>query len=188
LAVVCLGVFFTLEVLSRLGGTGHHDGINQESHPTGTRLLTELRGRLASRREYDLWLIENASNVIGKESSQEKIFAYCAITVHGAEHTLDSAPKTEYAIQPDGTLVITAGGPQKTPEQIFRDSQRMQLELDTGGVPVQECAGSMTWFRTWHDKPMPSDEQFTEIVNKAKADIETIDKMLDPRLVEGLPR
>ena len=35
---------------------------------------------------------------------------------------------------------------------------------------------------------MPSDEKFMEIAAKAKADVDEIDKMLDPRLVESLPK
>ena len=69
-------------------------------------------------------------------------------TVYGAEQTLDSAPETEYAIQADGTVLVRSGKPPKTPEQRFREGQRMQFELENGGGPlVQDCAGSLFWFR-----------------------------------------
>ena len=151
--------------------------------------LTELRGSLARRREYDLWLIRNLSNLMNQESRQGKILAYCMTTVYGAEETVDSAPETEYMLRADGSVLVTSGKPSKTPEQRFRDGQRAQLELDTGGGPVvQDCAGSLFWFGTWHDQPMPSDEKFMGIAAKAKADLDEIDKMLDPRLVENLPK
>jgi hypothetical protein len=155
--------------------------------------LTELRGSLARRREYDLWLIRNASNVMNSalahESRQEKILSYCMATVYGAEQSLESAPEIEHALQADGTVLRTSGKPPKTQEQLFRDSQRMQLELETGGGPlVQDCAGSLFWFGTWHNKPMPSDEKFAEIAASARADLEEIDGTLDSRLVEVLPK
>lgn len=151
--------------------------------------LTELRGSLARRREYDLWLIRNVLQMMKSESQQGKIMSYCMTTVYGAEQSLDSAPETEYALQPDGTVLITSGKPPKTPEQHFREGQRMQLELETGGGPlVQDCAGSLFWFGTWHNQPMPSDEKLRENAAKAKADLGGIDKMLDPRLVESLPK
>jgi len=81
------------------------------------------------------------------------------------------------------------GQSAKTPEQIFRDGERRQLELETGGGPmVQDCAGSLAWFGTWHNKPMPTDEKFTEIGTKAKADKDEVDQTLDSRLVEMLPK
>jgi hypothetical protein len=65
----------------------------------------------------------------------------------------------------------------------------MQMELETGGGPVvQDCAGSLFWFGTWHDRPMRSDEELVETAAKAKADLDEIDKMLDPRLVANLPK
>jgi hypothetical protein len=154
---------------------------------------TELRGSLARRREYDLWLIRNVSNVmnspLANESRQGKILSYCMTTVYGAEQSLDSAPEIEYALQADGTVLSTAGKPPKTQEQLFRESQRMQLELETGGGPlVQDCAGSLFSFGTWHNKPMPSDEKFAEIAASARADLEGIDGTLDSRLVEVLPK
>lgn len=155
--------------------------------------LTELRGSLARRREYDLWLIRNVSNVMNSalahESRQGKLLSYCMATVYGAEQSLESAPEIEYALQADGTVLRTSGKPPKTQEQLFRESQRMQLELETGGGPlVQDCAGSLFWFGTWHNKSMPSDEKFGEIVARARADLEEIDGTLDSRLVEALPK
>jgi hypothetical protein len=130
-----------------------------------------------------LWLIRNVSNLINQQSWLEKILPYCMATAYGAEQTLDSAPETEYALQADGTVLITPGKPPKTSEQLFREGQRAQFELETGGGPlVQDCTGSLSWFGTWHDQPMPSDEKFMEIAAKAKADVDEIDKMLDPRL------
>ena len=162
-------------------------------NPSQPPRLTELRGSLARRREYDLWLIRNASNVtnsaLAKESRQGKILSYCMATAYGAEHVLDTAPETEYALQLDGTVLTTPGKPPKTPEQLYRDGQRAQFEFETGGGPiVQDCAGSLYWFGTWHDKPMPSDEKFAEIAEKARADVDEIDKTLDSRLVEMLPK
>jgi len=161
--------------------------------PPQSSRLKELRGTLARRREYDLWLIRNVSNVVNSalanESRQGKMLSYCMVTVHGAEQSLDSAPEIEYALQADGTVLSTPGKPQKTPEQLFRDSRRSQLELETGGGPlVQDCAGSLFWFGTWHNQPMPTDEKLTEMVAKAKADLNEIDEMLDARLVEVLPK
>jgi hypothetical protein len=158
-------------------------------NPRRPSLLTELRGSLAKRREYDLWLIRGASIVMNGNSKQEKALLYCMFTVSGAERSLDSAPETEYQLQPDGNVLITSGKPPKTPEERFRDGQRMQLEFETGGGPtVQDCAGSIYSFGTWHDQPMPTDDKFAGITEKAEADIEEIDKMLDSRLVEALPK
>jgi len=150
--------------------------------------LTELRGSVSRRREYDLWLIRNVFATVNSESQLEKIRSYCMTTVHGAEQSLDSAPETEYALRADGTVLITSGRPPKTPEQRYRESQQMQLELETGGGPVvQDCAGSLAWFGTWHNQPMPGDEKLLENAARAKADLDEIDMKLDPRLVESLP-
>lgn len=164
------------------------DARRQEATPAPT-LLTELRGNLANQREYDLRLIENASRVMNTQDRLAKIFVYCTITAKEVEKLSDSAPETEYRLQPDGTVLTTDGRPPKTQEQLFRDSQRAELEFQTGGGPiVQDCAGSLSWFSTWHNKPMPTDEQFAEIALKAKAEIDGIDSKLDPRLVEVLPK
>jgi hypothetical protein len=129
------------------------------------------------------------NSAVAKESRQGKILSYCMATVSGAEQTLDSAPETEYALQMDGTVLSTDGRPPKTPEQRFRDGQRAQLELENGGGPVvQDCAGSLFWFGTWHNKPMPTDDEFAGILANARADLGKIDKTLDPRLVEVLPK
>jgi hypothetical protein len=155
--------------------------------PLPTR-LTELRGRLARRREYDLWLITNVSNILGSEP-QMKIMDYCMVTVHGAEQSLDSAPAVEYALQPDGTVLRTSGEPPpKTPEQRFREGQRKQLDLEVAGTVVQDCAASLLWFRTWHNQPMSSDGELREQSANAKADLAAIDGTLNPRLAESLPK
>jgi hypothetical protein len=148
--------------------------------------LGELRGRLARRREYDVWLIRNLAKIVNSQSGQEKVLSYCMVTIYGAEHA-NSAPETEYALQPDGSVLATKL--PKTPEQSFRDQERSQLELETGGGPaVQNCAGSLVWFRTWHNQPMPTDEQFVDLASKTQADLDEIDSMLDARLVERLPK
>jgi hypothetical protein len=159
------------------------------NHAQNSR-LTELRGSLARQREYDLWLLRNIQNVMNSQSQQEKILSYCMTTVYGAERLLlDSAPETEYALQTDGTVLRTSGKPPKTLEQQFRDGQRMQFELQTGGGPVvQDCAGSLSWFGTWHNQPMPSREKLMELADDAVADVNEIDSALDPRLVEVLPK
>lgn len=163
------------------------------SPPAPPSRLTELRGSLARRREYDLWLIRNTSNVVNsalaKESKQGKILCYCLLTVRGAEQTLDSAPETEYALREDGTVLTTSGKPPRTEEQRFRDNERARFELETGGGPlVQDCAGSLFWFGTWNNKPMPTDEKFMEMIDEAKENLKEIDDTLDPRLVEVLPK
>jgi hypothetical protein len=152
-------------------------------------LLTELRGKLSRQREYDLRLIRNVSNVLNSQSRQELVLSYCMATVYGAEQVLDSAPENEYALQADGTVLVTSGKPPKTLEQRFRDGQRMQMELETGGGPVvQDCANSLFWSGTWHNQPGPTKEKLMGILSKAKADLEEIDNMLDPRLVASLPK
>jgi len=156
--------------------------------PTPPPLLTELRGDLARRREYDLWLFRNVSHILHSDSKQGKILAYCMATVYGAEDW-DSAPEKEYSLQPDGTVLVTSGKPPETREHRSREAQRREMEFKTGGGPVvQDCAGSLFWFGTWHDQPMPSDEKLLENAAKAKADLDEIDQMLDPRLLEGLPK
>jgi hypothetical protein len=140
-----------------------------------------------------LWLIKNVSSVVdsplSRESPQGKFLAYCMTTVYGARQSLDSAPETEYALQPDGTVLVTSGKPPMTMEQRFRDGEQMQSELESGGGPmVQDCAGSLSWFGTWHNQPMPSDDTLRKRVDKAIADLNEIDGMLDPRLVEDLPK
>lgn len=151
--------------------------------------LTELRGSIAQRREYDLRLIRTVSRIINSQSREAKFLSYCMFTAHEAEQLGDSTPETEYQLQADGTVLVTSGQSAKTPEQIFRDGERRQLELETGGGPmVQDCAGSLAWFGTWHNKPMPTDEKFTEIGTKAKADKDEVDQTLDSRLVEMLPK
>jgi formylglycine-generating enzyme required for sulfatase activity len=120
-----------------------------------------------------------------------KIPDYCMVTVSAAAQSLDSAPAVEYALQPDGTVLRTSGTPPeppKTPEDRFREGQQKQLEMGASGALVDDCARSLFWFRTWHNQPMPSDEKLREDAAKAKADLDEIDKMLDPRLVEGLPK
>jgi hypothetical protein len=152
--------------------------------------LTELRGRLARRREYDLWLITNVSNILNSRPEM-KILDYCMVTVYGVEQSLDSAPAVEYALQPDGTVLRTSGErrePPKTPEDRFREGQRKQLEMETSGALVDDCARSLFWFRTWHNQPMTSDEELREKAAKARADLDEIDGTLDPRLVESLPK
>ena len=110
-------------------------------------------------------------------------------TVRGADLALDEAPDSEYSLQANGTVITTPGKPPKTQEQLFRESQRMQLELETGGGPlVRDCTGSLTWFGTWHNQPMPSNEQLIEKAAKFRADLDEIDKTLDPRIVEILPK
>jgi tetratricopeptide (TPR) repeat protein len=128
-------------------------------------------------------------NVLNSQSQQELVLSYCMAKVYGAEQVFDSAPESEYALQADGTVLVTSGKPPKTKEQRFREGQRMQMELETGGGPVvQDCASSLYWFGTWHNQPGPTKEKVMEILAKAKADLEEIDKMLDARLVEILPK
>ena len=162
----------------------------QPSRPAWPTRLTELRGRLARRREYDLWLITNVSNILNSRPEM-KILDYCMVRVYGAEQSLDSAPAVEYALQPDGTVLRTSGErrePPKTPEDRFREGQRKQLEMETSGALVDDCARSLFWFRTWHNQPMTSDEELREKAAKARADLDEIDGTLDPRLVESLPK
>ncbi|MGA3028428.1 MAG: hypothetical protein ABSF98_27085 [Bryobacteraceae bacterium] len=196
----CLNVLAALFVLALVVGAWRTcrkskpdaDSIVQTgtSAPDESRaLLTELKGSMARRREDDLWLIANIHGILNSKSPQEKVLVYCMATVYGAEHLLDSAPETEYELQADGTVRKMPGKPPKTPEQRFREDQRIELELETGGDPVvQDCAGSLFWFGTWNNKPMRSDEKFNDDEAKARADMEEIDKMLDPRLVERLPK
>jgi len=144
--------------------------------------LTELRGSLARRREYDLWLIRYLSYVIDAPFVRWRIEIYCMTTVDGARQSLDSAPEYEYALEADGTVL-------KTSEQRYRDVLRSRMELGTGSGPlVQDCIGSFEHFGTWHDQPMPNNEKLAEIVAKTMADLEEIDKTLDPQLVEVLPK
>ena len=148
--------------------------------------LTELRGSLARRREYDLWLLANLHRTMNAQSPQEKFLRYCTILVKGGEQFLDSAPETTYALRADG--IIDVWGRPTTPEQQFREGQRAQYELENGDPLVNDCAGSLYWFRTWHDQPMSSDTELMESAAKARADLNKIDKTLDPRLVEDLPQ
>lgn len=73
---------------------------------------------------------------------------------------------------------------------LWKNSERMRFELQTGSIDpvVNDCAGSFVWFGTWHDKPMPTDEKLMESATQAEADVENINKRLDSRLVEGLPK
>ena len=152
-------------------------------------LQAELRGSLAQRREYDLWLIGNVRRIVRGGSLQERVLTYCMTTVYGAERLVASTPEHEYALQADGTVLITPGGPPKTMEQMFRDDERNRYELENGGGSVvQACAGSLSWFGTWQNKPMPTNEKFIEAATKAEADLRQIDNGLDPRLLQGLPR
>ena len=112
-------------------------------------------------------------------------------TVNGAKQTLDSAPEIEYELQEDETVLKTFVRSAKTPEQRFRESEQMRLNLEAGFLPgpvVQDCAASLFWFGTWNNQPIPTDEKFAEISASAKADLEEIDKTLDSRLVEVLPK
>ena len=167
-----------------------------------TARLTELRGSLARQREYDLWLIRNVSDVINsamaKESQQvRKIIVNCSMIT--AKQLLDSPPEFEYVLQTDGTVLRTpprmTPPPPMTPEQRYRNGQRRLLEESSrweestqANRLYSECAGFYIWFGTWHDQPIPTDEKFGEILAKATADLEEIDKTLDPRLVESLPK
>ena len=158
--------------------------------PAAPPRLTELRGGLARRREYTLWLIRNVSSVLNgglaKGSPQGKALAYCITLVSEAEQSLDSPPEIEYELQADGTVLKTYVKPPEAKEKRFLDSLR---EAAVGGGPVvHDCASSLYWRGAWNNKPMPSDEQFAETVTNARANLEKIDSALDPRLVEVLPR
>ena len=174
-------------------------GISWSSRPTpvpeetaGTptapvsRHLTELRGRLARRREYDLWLLANLRQTITAKDSTMKLVDYCMTLVYGAEQSLDSAPHAEYALQADGTVRAVVAS--TTPEQRFWDGQRMQYEVENGNPEVNACAGSFFAFRTWHNQPLPTEDELAESAAKTRADLNRIDTMLDPRLVENLPK
>src|SRR5438045_9211747 len=103
--------------------------------------------------------------------------SYCMTTVYGAEQSLDSAPETEYALRADGTVLITSGRPPKTPEQRYRESQQMQLELETGGGPVvQDCAGCLAWVGAWHNQRMPGSENIPETAARARMDQDARDR------------
>jgi hypothetical protein len=172
--------------LSASTAPGGDDSLSEAApNPAKAVLLTELRGSLARRREYDLWLIRNAANVMSSKPGLEKIMAYCATTAFGIEHALDAIAKTEYVLQADGKVLATD---PRTPEQRYRDGQQGALDFQAPGPVEQECEGSLATFGTWHDQPMPLDEKFTDIISSARADLEQIDKTLDPRLIEGLPR
>lgn len=173
-------------------GSGGVAPTSEVAKPTSKRTaprfapLIKLGGRLGRRRQYDLWLITNLALLLNSRSREMALLSYCLTVVRGAEQSLDSDPSTEYTLLPDGTVSIATS--PKTSEQQFRDSQRWQFEFEHGGGPVvQDCAGSLEWFGTWHDQPGPKKEKVLEALAKARADLESIDKGLDPRLVEVLP-
>jgi hypothetical protein len=144
---------------------------------------------LAKQRQDDLYLMRSGVRVASFPSSQgyDKIQTYCMATVSGAEKQLDSIPDREYELQTDGTVKVIER--PKTLEQRFREGQQAQFELENGGGPmVQDCRSSIFWFRTWHNQPMPTDQQLLENAAKAKADLDEIDSKLDPRLAEVLPK
>lgn len=108
------------------------------------------------------------------------------VTVYGAEKALDPKPNVEYSLQPDGTVLVVHK--DRGPEEILRNGQRAQSELESGGGPlVQDCAGSLFWHGTWQNQPMPSDEKLLENLAKAKADLDDIDSRLDPPTCGGTP-
>jgi hypothetical protein len=171
--------------------------------------LTELRGSLARRREYDLRIIKSAFYVLNADSEATEICShaqhvscqslarhlktgyYCAALVDGMNFN-PTYPEHEYALQADdGTVLKTSGKPPMTPEQILREAERRQWVIESGAPEhnaiVQDCRHYLPT-GSWHDQPMLGDEKLKENSAKAQADLDEIDKTLDPRLVEGLPK
>ena len=170
--------------------------------------LTEVRGSLARRREYDLWIIKSAFYVLNADSEATEICShaqhvscqslarysktgyYCAALVDGMN--FKPYPAYEYALQADGTVLKTSGKPPMTPEQVLREAERRRRVIESGAPEhnaiVQDCHHYLFETGSWHDQPMLGDEKLNENSAKAQADVDEIDKMLDPRLVEGLPK
>jgi hypothetical protein len=152
-------------------------------------LLTELRGKLARRREYDVGFIRNVSRVLNILNSEgrDRAQAYCMATVSNAKQSLESPPDTEYALLSDGAVLRTPGKPPLTLEEAFHISERMRLgnPFIEDSALVNDCMGSFLWFGTWHNRPMTSDETLRNVLAKVKADLDELEKTIDPRILDA---